>query len=68
VAIAQGYAIAMEHPRGPVFVSIPSDDWDKPTVPVHAQRHTWDVAPLEKSIDELANALAASKKPVRGWV
>jgi benzoylformate decarboxylase len=62
VAIAQGYAIAMERPRGPVFVSIPSDDWDKSTVPVHAHRHTWDVAPLEKSISELADALAASKK------
>jgi benzoylformate decarboxylase len=41
VAIAQAYAIAMERPRGPVFVSIPCDDWDKPTVPVHAHRHTW---------------------------
>ena len=63
VAIAQAYAIAMERPRGPAFVSIPSDDWDKPTVPVHARRHTWDVAPLEESIAELADALAASKKP-----
>jgi benzoylformate decarboxylase len=63
VAIAQAYAIAMERPRGPVFVSIPSDDWDKPTVAVHAQRHAWDVAPLEDSLAELADALAASKKP-----
>jgi benzoylformate decarboxylase len=63
VAIAQAYAISMERPRGPVFVSIPSDDWDKPTVPVHARRHTWDAAPLPESIAELADALAASKKP-----
>jgi benzoylformate decarboxylase len=63
VAIAQAYAIAMERPRGPVFVSIPSDDWDKPTVPVHAHRHAWDVAPLQKIIAELADALAACKKP-----
>ena len=63
VAIAQAYAIAMERPRGPVFVSIPSDDWDKPAVPVHARRDTWDVAPLETSIAKLADALAASKKP-----
>jgi benzoylformate decarboxylase len=62
VAIAQGYAIAMERPRGPVFVSIPSDDWDKPTVPLHARRHTWDVAPLQESIAELADALVASRK------
>jgi benzoylformate decarboxylase len=63
VAIAQAYAIAMERPRGPVFVSIPSDDWDKAAIPVHARRHTWDVAPLEKNIAELADALAASTKP-----
>jgi benzoylformate decarboxylase len=63
VAIAQAYAIAMERPRGPVFVSIPSDDWDKSAVPVHARRHTWDVAPLQNSVAELADALAASKKP-----
>ncbi len=63
VAIAQAYAIAMERPRGPVFVSIPSDDWDKPTVPVHARRHTWDVAPLADSLTELADAPAASKNP-----
>src|ERR1700722_12669935 len=62
VAIAQAYAIAMERPRGPVFMSIPSDDWDKPAVPVHPHRHTWDVAPLQESITELADALAASKK------
>ena len=63
VAIAQAYAIAMERPRGPVFVSVPCDDWDEPTVQAHARRHTWDVAPLQESIAELADALAASKKP-----
>jgi benzoylformate decarboxylase len=63
VAIAQAYSIAMERPRGPVFVSIPADDWDRPTVPVHARRHTWDVVPLQESIAELADALAASNKP-----
>jgi benzoylformate decarboxylase len=63
VAIAQAYAIAMERPRGPVFVSIPADDWDKPTIPMHPRRHTWDVAPLQESIADLADALTASKKP-----
>jgi benzoylformate decarboxylase len=63
VAIAQAYVIAMERPRGPVFVSIPSDDWDNSTVRVHARRHTWDVAPIQNSFAELADALAASKNP-----
>jgi benzoylformate decarboxylase len=63
VAIAQGYAIAMECPRGPVFVSIPSDDWDKPAVLMRPRSHSWDVAPLPSSLAELADALAASEKP-----
>ena len=29
-AIARAYRIAMQEPRGPVFVSIPVDDWDQP--------------------------------------
>ena len=62
-AIAQGYATAMERPRGPVFVSIPCDDWEHSVAPVHATRHAWDTAPLESSIAELADALAASKNP-----
>ena len=53
----------MERPRGPVFVSIPSDDWDQSVAPVHASRHTWDTAPLQSSVAELADALAASKNP-----
>ncbi len=30
LAIARAYYIAMTPPRGPVFVSIPVDDWDRP--------------------------------------
>jgi benzoylformate decarboxylase len=43
VAIAQAYAIAMERPRGPVFVSIPCDDWAILRFPcTHADtRGTW---------------------------
>ena len=63
VAIAQAYAIAMERPRGPVFVSIPCDDWEHSVVPVHAGRHAWDVEPLQSSVAELVDALAASKNP-----
>lgn len=37
LAIARAYAMAMQEPRGPVFVSIPVDDWDQPAEPV-AQR------------------------------
>lgn len=32
-AIARAYYVAMQPPRGPAFVSIPVDDWDRPCSP-----------------------------------
>lgn len=32
--LAEAHRIAMTHPRGPVFVSVPEDDWDRPAEPV----------------------------------
>ena len=32
--LAEAHRIAMSHPRGPVFVSVPEDDWDRPAEPV----------------------------------
>ncbi|MFF0792601.1 benzoylformate decarboxylase [Streptomyces spiralis] len=32
--LAEAHRIAMTHPRGPVFVSVPEDDWDEPAEPV----------------------------------
>jgi benzoylformate decarboxylase len=32
--LAEAHRIAMTHPRGPVFVSVPEDDWDQPADPV----------------------------------
>ncbi|MGW3199317.1 benzoylformate decarboxylase [Streptomyces sp. NPDC001118] len=32
--LAEAYRLAMTHPRGPVFVSVPEDDWDRPAEPV----------------------------------
>lgn len=37
LAIARAYYIAMTPPRGPVLVSIPSDDWEVQTSPVDAR-------------------------------
>lgn len=37
LAIARAYYIAMMPPRGPVLVSVPSDDWAVQTVPVDAR-------------------------------
>ncbi|MGW1290772.1 benzoylformate decarboxylase, partial [Streptomyces sp. NPDC002586] len=32
--LAEAHRLAMTHPRGPVFVSVPEDDWDRPAEPV----------------------------------
>src|SRR5579864_355779 len=36
-AIARAYYTAMQPPRGPAFVSIPVDDWDRPCLPPAAR-------------------------------
>ncbi len=63
IAIAQGYAMAMQHPRGPVFISIPSDDWAAMTVPVIPRKLTWEFGPDQNLLAELAAAIDASKRP-----
>lgn len=37
-AIARGYHISMQPPRGPVFLSIPMDDWNKRCEPLAARK------------------------------
>ena len=62
-AIARAYHVAMQHPRGPTFVSIPVDDWDRDCAPVTIRRvgseRTGDPAMLA----ECAEALAAARRP-----
>jgi benzoylformate decarboxylase len=38
LAIARAYYVAMQQPRGPVLVSIPSDDWARTCTPVEPRR------------------------------
>jgi benzoylformate decarboxylase len=38
LALARAYYLAMLPPRGPVLVSIPSDDWARPCAPVEPRR------------------------------
>jgi benzoylformate decarboxylase len=62
-AIARGYHIAMQKPCGPVFVSIPEDDWDTPAQPVAVRRVSRALAPDPAALRELASALDASRAP-----
>ena len=61
-AIARGYHLAMQPPRGPVFISIPMDDWNKPCEPPAARKVTQTVLPETSALDEVVRAIDASKK------
>lgn len=62
-AIAQAFLTAMQHPRGPTFVSVPSDDWTRPASAVPVRRIATEFAPDPVAIDQLAAAIGAAKKP-----
>jgi benzoylformate decarboxylase len=62
-AIARGYYLAMQPPRGPVFISIPMDDWTHECKPVPARRVTETVMPDRTALDEVVHALDASRNP-----
>jgi benzoylformate decarboxylase len=61
-AIARGYYLAMQPPRGPVFISVPMDDWNKPCEPITARKVTQTVAPDPAALDDVVRAIDASKK------
>ncbi|PQA86941.1 benzoylformate decarboxylase [Hyphococcus luteus] len=62
--LARAYAIAMTAPRGPVFVSLPVDDWEAPCELVSPLAIHGAPEPGPGAIKEAARKIAASKKPV----
>jgi len=62
-AIARAYHVAMEPPRGPTFVSVPVDDWDRPCAPVAARRVAMRNPGDPAALAEIAAALAEAKRP-----
>ena len=63
-AIARAHYTAMQPPRGPTFVSIPVDDWDRPCEPVAPRRLATVVRGDPALLAEAAEALAACTRPV----
>jgi benzoylformate decarboxylase len=61
-AIARAYAIAMQRPFGPTFVSIPEDDWDRPASPVPAREIFGAFAASEEGIAAIVSAVASASK------
>jgi len=62
-AIARAYYVAMQPPCGPTFVSVPIDDWSRPTHPVEARRISRELGPDPAAMRALVAALAESRRP-----
>ena len=64
-AIARAYYVAMQPPRGPAFVSIPVDDWDRPCAALDVRRAvSRRVAGDPELLARAADALRAARRPV----
>jgi benzoylformate decarboxylase len=61
-AIARGYHLAMQPPRGPVFISVPMDDWNKPCEPLIARKVSQSVLAEPAMLDEVVRAIDSSRK------
>lgn len=63
-AIMRAYALALQPPAGPVYVSIPLDDWDKTALGTADVRTVSSrVGPDPARLKEFANRISAAKKP-----
>ena len=62
-AIARAYYVAMQPPRGPAFVSIPVDDWDRSCEPIAARRIGTASRGDIRILAEAAQALSAASRP-----
>lgn len=62
--IHRAYHTAMQNPRGPVFVSIPMNDWDAEAEPFTAREISHRSAPDPEALESVASVLADAKRPV----
>ena len=63
-AIARAYYTAMQSPRGPTFVSVPVDDWDRAGTPVPAREVSGAVSGDPALLARAATLLTAARRPV----
>ncbi|MER5220787.1 benzoylformate decarboxylase [Streptomyces flaveus] len=61
--LAEAHRIAMSHPRGPVFVSVPEDDWDQPAPPVEPRAVHGAFTADASALSALAARLDACERP-----
>ena len=64
-AFMRAYAVALQPPAGPVFLSIPLDDWNKPALgPAVVRTVSHRVAPDEARLFDFAERLNTAKRPM----
>jgi benzoylformate decarboxylase len=63
-AIAHAYYVAMQPPRGPTFVSVPVDDWDRPCASLASRQVSSRVAGDPELLAQAAAELARARRPV----
>jgi benzoylformate decarboxylase len=63
-ALARAYYAAMQPPRGPAFVSIPVDDWDRSCTPLGAREVSRRMAGDPKMLEQAAARLSNARRPV----
>ncbi|MFC9927723.1 benzoylformate decarboxylase [Streptomyces sp. NPDC127190] len=61
--LAEAYRTALAHPRGPVFVSVPEDDWDRPAEPVAPRAVHGGFTADPDALAALAARLAGCARP-----
>lgn len=62
-AIATASHMALQGPRGPVLVSVPSDDWDQPAGPFNIEAMSYQNPPPQDALAALAAALEQAQQP-----
>jgi benzoylformate decarboxylase len=63
-AIARAYYTAMQSPRGPTFVSVPVDDWDRECAKLEARTVSNAVAGDSALLARAGAALSTARRPV----
>ena len=61
--ILRAYHTAMQPPQGPVFLSIPMDDWEAETEPLRARPVSYRAVAEPEALEGVAEALRGARNP-----